>query len=425
VVAVLALLALLAAGCRLLDQEPDEVGEPTPGPPATETGDPSPGAADDADAAALAATFDEIVEQVAELRGLPVTSDVPVEVVGSDELSAKALDTSDEALERLEGIEGVLAALHQIPDDADLEALIEEVVSLAAVGLYDHEEGRAYLVGEGGGLSPAERTVVAHEAVHALQDQHVGLDRLDDLEDDPDAALAFRTLVEGDAVIVQDRWAEAHLSEEEQQARREEELAVGVEQLEALDELPTALVESFLAPYRLGPQFVGGLEAAGGWAAVDDALADPPLVMAEVLDPDLYAGGFSPEPVDPGAAPPGWEPLEQLPWGAFEVLLLMDLAGDHARDRATAAAWRGGELQAWQRGEEVAVGVAWTFASPRSATAVCDAVVDWHATAVGSEPTGTDRYESDDDALVVDCRGDAVRFAVAPSGSVAAGILER
>lgn len=428
-VAGLALLALLAGGCGLLESEPDEAREPSPDPPDAGTGGPSPApdgepdADADPDAAALEAAFDEIVEQVAELRGLPAESEVPLEVVDSDELSAKALDASDEGLERLEEIEGILAALHQIPADADLEALIEEVVSLAAVGLYDHEEGRAYLVGEGGELSPAERAVVAHEVVHALQDQHFGLDRLDELSDEPDAAMAFRSLVEGDAVVVQERWAETHLTDEEQEARRQEEAAVGLEQLGALEELPSAVVESFLAPYRLGPEFAGGLVAAGGWSALDEALADPPRTVAEVLDPELRARGFTPEPVDPGTAPSGWERSERLSWGAFEVLLLMDLAENHGRDRDTAAAWRGGELAAWRRGDDVAVGVAWTFEAPGPAATVCDAVVDWHATVAGSEPAGADRYESADDALMVDCRGDTVRFAVAPTASTAGEIL--
>lgn len=396
---------------------PPAPGEPSPGEPSP--AEASPGATADAEATA---TFNRIVEQVAELRELSPTEDVPVELVEPDELAEHALDSSTEALEHLREIEAILAALHQIPDDADLSELLEDVVSLAAVGLYDPEDGRAYLVSDGDALSPSERSVVAHEAVHALQDQHFDLQRLSDLDDDPDAAMAFRSVVEGDAVVVEEQWADAHLSDEEQQQRRAEETEAGAQQLEALQELPPALVESFIAPYTAGPRFVRDLRRPDGWSAVDEAIAEPPQTMVEVLEPDLRADDFTPVDLDAGRDPAGWDPLEQLPWGAFEVLLLMELADGHTPDRAVATAWRGGQLAAWRRDDAVAVAVAWAFASPADANRVCDVVADWHATAANSQPVGNGLYRGPDDVLRLDCEGDTVRFVVAPDADTAAEI---
>ncbi len=418
---VLCMLAI--AGCTSDGEPAADVGA-TPSPAERTPVEPAPPEASPGDGVdtEATATFNRIVEQVAELRELSPTEDVPVQVVEPDELAEHALDSSTDALEHLREIEAILAALHQIPDDADLSELLEEVVSLAAVGLYDPEDGRAYLVSDGDALTPSERSVVAHEAVHALQDQHFDLQRLSDLDDDPDAAMAFRSVVEGDAVVVEEQWADAHLSDEEQQQRRAEEMEAGAQQLEALQELPPALVESFIAPYTVGPRFVRDLRQPDGWSAVDEAIAEPPQTMVEVLEPDLRADGFTPVDLDAGRDPAGWDPLEQLPWGAFEVLLLMELADGHTPDRPVATAWRGGQLAAWRRDDAVAVAVAWAFASPADADRVCDVVADWHATAANSQPVGNGLHRGPDDVLRLDCEGDTVRFVVAPDAATAAEI---
>lgn len=433
-----ALCALAVAACTPSDGEPDGTGEvarppahPSPSrasPPADDADDDTaenPAAGADAAAEAVTATFDRIVDQVAGLRDLPPTENVPVQVVAPEELAQHALDTSADALEHVRQTEAILAALHQIPEDADLSELLEEVVSLGAVGLYDPEADQAYLVAGDGRLTPSERSVVAHEVVHALQDQHFDLERLGELDDDPDAAMAFRSVVEGDAVLTEERWAETHLSEAERERRRTEEQKAGLEQRHALQELPPALVESFLAPYTAGPEFVRELRQPGGWQAVDAALADPPETMVEVLHPPLGADGFTPERPDPGSRPAGWHPLQRLSWGAFEVLLLMDLAEGHTPERPVAAAWRGGRLAAWQRGDAVAVAVAWVFASPADAARVCEVVADWHAGAADSRPIGDGLRRGPEDVLRLDCDGDTVRFAVAPDAATAAEILSR
>lgn len=427
VVAVLCGLALVA--CTASDDEPVGTEESTPPPaepsPSPATSAPAEGAADRPAESEVTATFDRIVDQVAELRDLPATEDVPVDLVEPEELAEHALDSSTDALEHLREIEAILAALHQIPDDADLAELLEEVVSLAAVGLYDPEDGQVYLVSDDGELSPHERSVVAHEVGHALQDQHFDLQRLDDLDDDPDAAMAFRSVVEGDAMLIEERWAEAHLSEEERQQRRVEEQQAGLEHMEALQELPPALVESFIAPYTVGPELVRDLHQPDEWSAVDAALADPPQTMVEVLDPSLRGDAFTPADPDPGRDPAGWEPLQRLPWGAFEVLLLMELADGHTPDRSVATAWRGGQLAAWERGDAVAVAVAWVFASPAEAAQMCEVVADWHASAADSQPAGDGLRRGPEDVLRLDCGGDTVRFAVAPDAATANEILSR
>ncbi len=398
-------------------EEEDAADDPN-GDDGAEDAEPDP---EDAD---VAARFEEIVDQVAELRGLPVDGDIPFEVVSSEEITEIALADAEDDLEEIARSETVAKALHQIPEDTDLLELNEDLVEAGVAGMYVPEDDQAYVVSDGDGLSPLEQVTVAHEVVHALQDQYIDLGILDGFEDDPDAAMAFSSVIEGDAVRLQEQWATAHLTEEQQQQRQVEERQVAQEQQDTLLSLPRALLESFVAPYVAGPQFVGTITQDGDLDALDAALEDPPTTMVEIYDPSLYVDGFEPEPVEVGAAPDGYEPLASWTWGAFEVALLLELADGHSSTPELPGAWRGGQLEAFEDGDDVAVAIGWTFADEDAAAQVCEVVPDWHATVADSEPAGSaDAYEGPSDALVVDCDGTDVSFAVAPDVEVARAAL--
>jgi hypothetical protein len=62
--------------------------------------------------------------------------------------------------------------------------------------------------------------------------------------------------------------------------------------------MPAVLRESLLFPYTSGLQFVQGLQAAGGWQAVNDAFGKPPASTEQILHPAKYAAGEAPATVD-------------------------------------------------------------------------------------------------------------------------------
>ena len=401
------------------DDAPADEAEDVDDEEAADPGD--DGVPDDPD---VAARFEEIVDQVAELRGLPVDGGVPLEVVSSEEITEIALADAEDDLENLARSETVAKALHQIPEDTDLLELNEDLVEAGVAGMYVPEDDQAYVVSDGDGLSPLEQVTVAHEVVHALQDQYIDLGLLDGFDDDPDAAMAFSSVIEGDAVRLQEQWATAHLTEEQQQQRQVEEQQQAQEQQDTLLSLPRALLENFVTPYVAGPQFVGAITQDGDLDALDAALEDPPSTMVEIFDPSLYVDGFEPEPVEVGAAPDGYDQLASWTWGAFEVALLLELADGHQSTPELPGTWRGGQLEAFEDGDDVAVAIGWTFADADAAAQVCEVVPDWHATVADSEPADEpDTYEGPSDALAVDCDGADVSFAVGPDVEVARAAL--
>jgi hypothetical protein len=102
--------------------------------------------------------------------------------------------------EYIEGVRQTYAAFGLIPDTLDLKALLIELYSEQVVGYYDPPTKTLYVV-EG---APAGdiRTVLSHELVHALQDQHVDLDSLITRERGNDRQAAAQAAFEGQATLV-------------------------------------------------------------------------------------------------------------------------------------------------------------------------------------------------------------------------------
>ena len=245
----------------------------------------------------------QVKQFVAKERGLPFTQDVPVEFLPDaefrqllDELNAeaKAEAEPDEAA----NFDKFYRALHLVGEGESAEQLFEKAYDEGIIGVYLPEKDR--MVVRGDDLDLYATSTLVHELVHALDDQHFDLDRpeYDDRVDD-EVSFGFTSLVEGNAVRIQEAW-EAQLSddEKEQLKKEESEYAEGVD----LDGIPESVLAVAGLPYELGPLFVDTLLRDGGQPTVDAAFADPPVTSEQVVFGDLYLDGEAAAPVaDPGA----------------------------------------------------------------------------------------------------------------------------
>ena len=80
---------------------------------------------------------------------------------------------------------------------------------------------------------------------------------------------------------------------------------------EALDSAPAVIRAQLMFPYEAGLEFVSTLYLEGGYPAVDDAFLDPPQSTEQILHPEKYLAGETPQVV---TLPPltetlvsGWE----------------------------------------------------------------------------------------------------------------------
>ena len=362
--------------------------------------------------------LDALTRQVVEIRDLdlrrPLSSRSLSEGALADKISELAFSELDEG--EVEADQRLLVALRLADPDLDLAGTLERLYREQVLGVYVAQERTLY-VGRRGRGSPAQRMTTAHEITHALQDQHFNIRRLQKrYEDDADAALAVLSLVEGDAVLTQQLWAQEHLSADELQRAIEGNAAGG----SALDSAPDYLRAGLFFPYAEGGLFVAALYREGGSAAVDRAFDDPPTTSEQILHPERYSGQrddatATSVTTDPGT---GWRTSATYEFGEFDLRELFKPVGEDTAV-AAAAGWDGGEVRSWAKGADTAVAAALVFDSQADADEACAAVGHWYSTVADGVSTGDGVMRGDRDHLAYRCDGVAVHFALAPAGQTA------
>ena len=279
--------------------------------PATVSPSPSPSAAPTSSPVAVGPTasattapdpasiYAAIEPQVVEIRGLQPKATVDPKVLDDAGIKKLVKDSfsKDNPPELIAANGRLLVALGLLDPSASLENLYIELLGSQVAGLYNPDDKQLYVVSKTGTIGPTEKVTFSHEYTHALQDQNFDLKGLAlDQIGEGDRGLARLSLVEGDATLLMSYWATAHLTQAETFQMLAESL--NPEGTKVLTDMPAVLRESLLFPYTSGLSFVQGLQAAGGWSAVNDAFGKPPASTEQVLHPDKYAAAEAPVTVD-------------------------------------------------------------------------------------------------------------------------------
>jgi hypothetical protein len=350
-----ALAALLLSGCTTASRVdvpwlglslrlPGATPRPSPkavGPQGTAA--PTPGAP-----ALTIEQFVPIAEQFVEQhRGLKFKSPVQVTLLDDAAFRERLLGKQNSSPGNDQAIATTskdLVALHLIDRSVDLGSSARDLLGAGVSGFYEPKSKS--LVVRGVAATPYVRQVIVHELTHALQDQWFGIDRPQLDRADDETAVAFQTVVEGDAVRIENQYHDAMTPQEQFQADREEQGQGGG--LPA--DVPRVLVELVAFPYILGPRFIDELDQLGGQQKIDDAFVHPPVSTAQILDVRRFVDGSAPRvlpvPHADGTA------YDHGVLGEFGLLLLLEnVAGMSAADALQVAAdWGGDEYVAWTKG---------------------------------------------------------------------------
>jgi hypothetical protein len=308
----------------------------------------------------------------------------------------------------------ILVALGALPPGSDLRALLRRQLRSGVAGFYDPESRELVVdAGKDGKLDGIDHLLLAHELEHALADQALKLPEAvggdEPAEGREDAALAAAALVEGDATVVMWAYAVENVSLSDTFGALTQLLASERE----LAGLPHYLRNGMRFPYDEGVPFVCALYERGGWRAVDRAYRRPPASSAEVMFPERFWRGERPvDPPDPPTPGVGWRRIDRQALGAADLLLLFEAPGgdeeralDDVRERV--AAWVGGELHAWARGDRTAVALG--LVDRGGGRSLCESMKAWRAAARMSG--------------VVRCSGRHVRVGIAPDAGTAARLV--
>ena len=294
-----------------------------------------------------------IEAQVQRIRGLRATSPVTPRFVSPAEMRSivtnQAMAESPPAL--IAAYEGLYRAMGLLAPGASLSALYSSLLESQVAGLYVPATKNLYVVSKGGQVGGVEKLFFSHEYDHALQDQAFNLTKfMGGLADDTDAQLARQSLVEGDAYTLMGQWLQANGSPSD--ILQVLAASTDTSALETLQSIPRIIQTQVLFAAIQGQSFVSRMQAAGGWAAVDDAFRNhPPLSTSQILHPELWAAGEKPIavtlPADlAGRIGGGWKTALSDTFGEYQTSIWLEDAGsvDTATATAAAAGWAGDRL---------------------------------------------------------------------------------
>jgi hypothetical protein len=361
----------------------EEQPEPTPTPTAEPTQEPTPEPTptpepEDEASIDLDAFVDEVVENVVELRGLEMIEELQFALMSRDELT----EMLEEEVEVTQDDIDLYWIFRLLDDrDLDLERLMIDVQAADIYGFYDPETKETYVIAEDEELGPLEEVFLAHEITHALQDQHFDLGRLDEEDDnDYDAMTAFLAMVEGDAVLTQELYAQAYFDSEQQMEYMQAAMAAVEDEAanEAIEALPRYVIESLSFPYGTGAMFM--LQVYDGTLnALDEHLENPPVSTQQVMRPDLYLAGEIPDPVEVEIPDmrdrlgDDWELYDEGTFGVFDLTIMLEENGVQNPDE-TMLLWTGSMFAAYENDEDV-VGILSTEWESEEAAAEFEALL--------------------------------------------------
>lgn len=305
---------------------------------------------------------------VEKARGLKFKEPVKVTLLSDKAFRAKLADKTEFDEKEVDELTRILRALDLIDEGVDIAEEQRKLLGGAVLGYYDIKTKD--LVVRGGKPTPAVRDTLVHELVHALQDQHFGVERDLDKKDD-ESSQSFSGLIEGDAVRIEQAYLKTMSLAEQNQVRDEQS-----EGSDVFEDVPPVLIQTLTFPYLAGPPFVQTVVRTAGQARLDEAFRTPPTTSEHLLHPDKFLAG---EPAMAVAAPPAnGTVIDEGVFGEFGFMQqLQDVIEEPDALRRAASGWGGDRYVAWDEGKKTCVRVDVVMDTPRDADELRAALRAW------------------------------------------------
>ena len=205
--------------------------------------------------------------------------------------------TEEPARSEIRGQEAVYRQLGMLPDSLDLNKFLLDVLEEQIIGLYDPKTKTLYVRSD----KPPEMTevTIAHEMIHALQDQYLNLDSVQKQSGDNDRIGAIKAVIEGQATyeqLIAMVGGESNLAtrlpggwDRVREMIREQSSAMPV-----LATSPMIIQETLIFPYLSGAEFVKRTKERSPDKSV---LENLPSSTEQVMHADAFFGTPRDEPV--------------------------------------------------------------------------------------------------------------------------------
>ena len=318
-----------------------------------------------AEAQELFRSVDELLQFASKSTGLPIKNPVKRELTSREQLEAFLIKNmeDDEQQKRFERSELVIKKFGLLPRDFRLRDFLVKLLKEQVAGYYDSKDKTVHLMNWIS--ADAQRPVLAHELMHALQDQDVNLERW---MKEPLAIAKKRTKTQADAES--DEMSAARQAVTEGQAMavlldymmsaQGHSWTDAPELIDAMESTldgpgqgglsasaPLLIREALVWPYRDGLRFTYELYKAGGKErAFAQALANPPANTHEVLVPAAYLHREPPALLDlPDFKPVLGKEFQDYDIGSigqFDIQVIAKQFADRATAKRIGQGWQGG-----------------------------------------------------------------------------------
>lgn len=321
----------------------------------------------------LFSLVDELIKFSSQETGLPIKSEVKRQLTTRNAVESYLNEKfeEDEDAKRMQRSEIVLKKFGLLDRDFDLKPFLLALLKEQIEAYYDPKTKTVNMldwidIDE-------QKPVLAHELTHALQDQHLDLEKWTD-QSPPDVSrnsnddnvhlvkdeldTAREAVTEGQATAVMmdnilNPMGKSLLSDPEVVDLIKQQMA-GSENSPVLARAPLLLSESLMFPYREGLSFEQDLWMDRGQAAAfTGALDRPPTSSWEIINPREYEKGHVPTvPLLPDIHPlvdASYRPYDIGQVGQLDLHILAGLFGGDKAARDLTPAWDGGIYWAGQR----------------------------------------------------------------------------
>lgn len=302
---------------------------------------------------------DEVLAVVVKLRELEAKTSIEKQIKSRDEIKAYLTEKMRQEYppEEIALEERALVKLGVIPKGLNLQGFMLELLTEQVAGFYDPRAKLLYIAD----WIPLEgqKPVMAHELLHALQDQHFNLsDFIKRTKGNDDAAAARHAVAEGEGLAImldyilkpmgQDFLALPNLIE-----LQRAQLPALQRQYEVFATAPQYLRDWLFFPYTYGMNFMQVYRGRHTWAEVAKLYADPPRSTEQIIHPEKYLA----ERDEPAVLKRGNRPFELRRFGKriyanvlgeFGTYLLLKEFIDESTAQRGAEGWDGDTLELYE-----------------------------------------------------------------------------
>lgn len=246
----------------------------------------------------------------------------------------------------LAAVQRTYRAFGLIPDTTDLRKLMLDLYSEQVAGYYDPDSSALFAVR---GEDPIQlKLVLAHELVHALQDQYMSLNAILKLRRQNDRQMAGQAVAEGQATLagLQASFPGVDLAQSlgdwdrVREVIRSQQAAMPV-----FATAPPIIQEGLLFPYLAGAQFMRDFDTRRARPSEEPYGDRLPVSTAQILHAGLYTSHTLPERVGFGPDP-GDTLVYDDDFGEFETGVALKTWGvDQAVAEAAADGWDGDRFE--------------------------------------------------------------------------------